>query len=343
VTEDEGLTYADAGVDIREEAQTVEALVGALRTGRNGAVQPIDLDGQFAGAVRLGDTALVLCTDGAGSKVMVAEAMQAWDTIGIDCIAMNVNDALCVGAEPVAFVDYLALEEHRDGFAKQAGEGLAEGARQANVAIVGGETATLPGVVEGFDVAGTCLAVAHADELVTGQQVQPGDRVIGVPSSGIHSNGLTLAREAVDRAGLDYTDTVLELDRPIGRELLEPTRIYTDPVLDLLDRVPPHGLVHVTGGGVRNFPRARGDVAYHLDNWPEPPAVFDAVQRLGDVPERELFETFNMGVGFAAIVDEAHVGETLDALSEDAFELGHVTDGEGVELPERGLSFDPEL
>lgn len=339
----EGLTYADAGVDIREEADTVEALVGALTTGREGAVQPLDLPGHFAGGVQLGDTALVLCTDGVGSKVEVARALSTYDTIGIDCMAMNVNDAVCVGAEPVAFVDYLAVEGHEEGFAQQVGEGLAEGARQANVAIVGGETATLPGIVNGFDIAGTCLATCPVDDLVTGQTVGPGDVILGIPSDGIHSNGLTLAREAVEQAGLAYTDTVPELDEPIGEALLTPTRIYVPEVLDLLDAVEPHGLVHVTGGGVHNLPRVRDDVAYVLDGWPDPPPIFDAIQRLGNVADRELYETFNMGVGFAAIVDADDADTALAALGDDAVRLGTIEEGSGVELPKQGLSFDAEL
>lgn len=341
--DDEGLTYADAGVDIREEAETVEALVGALTTGREGDVQPIDLPGHFAGGVRMGEIALILCTDGVGSKVMVARSMGRYDGIGIDCLAMNVNDAVCVGAEPVAFVDYLAVEEHEEGFAAQVGEGLARGARESNVAIVGGETATLPGVVEGFDIAGTCLATCPVDRLVTGEQIAPGDVVVGLPSDGIHSNGLTLARKALERSGLEYDDEVPELDRPIGEELLEPTRLYVEPALDLLDAVDPHGLVHVTGGGVHNFPRLAEEVAYVLDGWPDPLPVFDAIERLGSVPTHELYETFNMGVGFAAIVDAEDADAALDALGEDAFRLGSIEEGSGVELPKQGLSFDAEL
>ncbi len=337
----EGLTYAKAGVDIREEADTVEALVGALTTGREGAVQPLELPGHFAGGVRLGDTALILCTDGVGSKVQVARALSRYDTIGVDCMAMNVNDAVCVGAEPVAFVDYLAVDAHEEGFAQAIGEGLARGAREANVAIVGGETATLPGVVDGFDIAGTCLATCPVEELVTGEEVAEGDVIIGLPSDGIHSNGLTLARTAVDEAGLGYTDSVPELDAPIGEALLTPTRIYVREALAVAGAVDVHGFVHVTGGGVHNFPRLREDVAYVLDGFPDPPSVFEAIQRLGDVPTRELYETFNMGVGFAIVVDADDADAALAALPDDAFRLGTIEPGRGVELPKQGLSVEP--
>lgn len=338
-----GLTYAEAGVDIAEEAATIEQLVGQLRTGREGPEQPIDVPGHFAGAIRLGDTALVLCTDGVGSKVLVADALEDWSTIGIDCLAMNVNDAVCLGAEPIAFVDYLALEEHREGFAEQIGAGLAAAARQTNVAILGGETATLPDVIDGFDIAGTCLAHAPVDELVTGEEVSYGDRLVGLPSSGIHSNGLTLAREAIEKAGLAYTDPVPEVGRAIGEELLEPTRLYVEPVLRLLDHVDVKGLVHITGGGVLNLTRLNRDVRYVLSQPPEPPGVFEAIARMGKISAEEMHRTFNMGVGFAIVVDEEDVDETLSVLAdEDAFLWGRLEPGRGVEIPHRDLSFRPE-
>ncbi len=338
---DAPLTYAKAGVDIDEEADTIQALVASLTTGRDGAVQPLELPGHFAGGVQLGEQALILCTDGVGSKVEIARALDRYDTIGIDCMAMNVNDAICIGAEPVAFVDYLAIERHSETFATQVGQGLAEGARQANVAIVGGETATLPGIVKGFDLAGTCLATAPMDQLITGQEVAPGDVLIGLPSSGIHSNGLTLARKAVERAGLSYTDTVPELEpTTIGEALLEPTRIYVRPILELIQEVDVHGLVHVTGGGVHNYPRIRDDVGYVLDELPEPPAIFEAIQRLGGVEDREMYRTFNMGIGFCAVVAADDAAEALAVLGgQDAQVIGRVEEGAGVEVSRLGLGF----
>ncbi len=339
---DDGLTYAKAGVDIEEEAQTVNALASVLAQDRDGPIQALDLPGHFAGGVQLGDTALVLCTDGVGSKVIIADALERYDTIGIDCIAMNVNDAVCLGAEPVAFVDYLAVESHNEAFARNVGEGLARGAKEANVAIVGGETATLPGVVHAFDIAGTCLATAPVSDLVTGERVEPGDILLGIPSSGIHSNGLTLARSVLDANNLDFNDTVEELERSIGEELLEPTRIYVKDALSVLDAVPVHGLVHVTGGGVLNYPRVKPDVAYVLDGFPEPLPVFEAIQRLGSVAQEEMLRTFNMGVGFAIIVPEEHETQALEALPRDAFRLGRIEDGSGVKIPHQDLAFDPE-
>ncbi|MDX1612447.1 MAG: phosphoribosylformylglycinamidine cyclo-ligase [Candidatus Thermoplasmatota archaeon] len=340
--DEEPLTYAKAGVDIDQEAGTVHALVKALGHGREGGIQPLDLPGHFAGGVQLGDKALILCTDGVGSKVEIARAMGRYDTVGIDCMAMNVNDAICVGAEPVAFVDYLAVDHHDEAFAQAMGKGLAEAAKQANVAIVGGETATLPGIVEGFDIAGTCLAVADRDQLITGQGIQEGDVILGLPSSGIHSNGLTLARKALERAGLGYGDTVDELaPTTLGEALLTPTKIYVRPVLDLLASVEVQGLVHVTGGGVENYPRVNTGYRYVLDDLPDPPAIFQALQRLGKVETREMYRTFNMGIGFALIVRPDQVEAALDAGAPHGLaRIGRIEAGTGVHLPQHDLSFD---
>ncbi len=203
---DKPLTYAGSGVDIQKEDEAVDALAGMLSFARTGMGAPIGGIGHFGGLVEFGEHALCLCTDGVGSKVEIANAIQKWDTVGIDCMAMNVNDALCVGAEPIAFVDYLAVEDPDPKQTQQIGAGLARAAEMANVSMIGGETASLPGIIKGFDLAGTCLAVAKRDDLVTGEAIQPGDVLIGLASSGIHSNGYTLARNAIESAGHAYTD-----------------------------------------------------------------------------------------------------------------------------------------
>ena len=341
---DDELTYAKAGVDFDRESAAIKALVRTLGGTRSGGgARPLDLPGHFAGAVRIGDLALVLCTDGVGTKMLVAQAMGRWDTVGIDCIAMNVNDAVCIGAEPVAFVDYLAVNHAEPDVMAAIGRGLAEGARQANVAIVGGETATLPEMVHGYDLAGTCLAVAPVDRLVLGTATAPGDVLIGLPSSGIHSNGLTLARKAVAQAGLALTDTAPELEGArIGDALLTPTRIYVKDVLRALERVEVHGLAHVTGGGVLNVPRINPAHHYVLERMPEPPAVFRLVQRLARASEREMHKTFNMGVGFVLAVPASAEDDALQALaSAGAFRLGRVEAGRaGVRIPERKLEYE---
>ncbi len=320
--DDDGLSYADAGVDISESEAATAALVGAVG----------DFEGDFAGLVDIGDRYLALATDGVGTKLLVAEAMADYSTVGIDCIAMNVNDLVAQGVEPVAFVDYLAVDEPDEATAAELGEGLERGASLADIALVGGETAVLPEVVTGLDIAGACAGLAHETELFPGQ-AQPGDALVGWPSSGIHSNGLTLAREAIT-SEYDYTDPFPPApDRTIGAELLTPTRIYTD-VLDPLQTVTTHAAAHVTGGGWANLGRM-GEYRYDVTDPFEPHPVFDFVQTCGDVADEEMHRTFNMGTGFVAAVSPDSV-DTLVDRTEDARQIGSVRTGEaGVSI--RGL------
>lgn len=340
------MTYAESGVDIAREDQAVEALAGALGFARTGIGAPIGAIGHFAGLVDFGEHALCLCTDGVGSKVEIANAIGKWDTVGIDCMAMNVNDAICVGAEPLAFVDYLAVEDPDPEFTAQVGAGLAEAAKQANVSLVGGETASLPGIVKGFDLAGTCLAFARKDALVTGSSISPGDVLIGLASSGIHSNGYTLARRAFEEAGHAYTDPWPFDDdayagKSLGEVLLEPTRIYVAPIMALLHAdVSVHGLSHITGSGLRKLRRIKQGVQYQItDALPVPP-VFRRIQVLGAVEDHEMYRTFNMGMGFVVVVPREDADEALKTLKRHAeYEVkvvGHVTAGKGVVHPVGG-------
>ncbi len=341
------MTYADAGVDIEKEDKAVDALAGALAFARSGIGAPIGDIGHFAGLVEFGDNALCLCTDGVGSKVEIANAMRKWDTVGIDCMAMNVNDAICVGAEPIAFVDYLAVEDPDPAQTRQIGEGLAKAAEMANVSLVGGETASLPGIIKGFDLAGTCLAFAPRDELVTGKDIAPGDVIIGLASSGIHSNGYTLARHAFESAGHAYTDDWpfpdAEADgKAIGDVLLEPTRIYVAPIMGLLrSDVTVHGLSHITGSGLRKLRRINQGVRYDITDPLPVPSVFTRIQELGSVEDHEMYRTFNMGMGFAVIVPAEQAEAALEVLrgivDYPVQVVGRVAEGEGVHHPVGGL------
>ena len=203
-----GMTYADAGVDIDKKSDSIAALVQHLKFRRKGLGEPMKLEGHFTGLIDFGDMALTLCTDGVGTKLMVADELKKWDTVGIDCIAMNVNDTICVGAEPIAFVDYIAIDRPNTMITYQIGEGLEAGARMANMTIVGGEIAVLPEIVKGFDLAGTCLGMVDKKRIITGERIAPGDAVIGLPSTGVHSNGLTLARKIVESKGLRMSSEV---------------------------------------------------------------------------------------------------------------------------------------
>jgi phosphoribosylformylglycinamidine cyclo-ligase len=339
-----GLTYAASGVDIHREDKAIEALAGMVSFHRTGFGAPMGKIGHFAGLVDFGaEDALVLCTDGVGSKVEIANALRKWDTVGIDCMAMNVNDALCVGAEPLAFVDYLAVQDPDPELTRQVGVGLNEGARQSNCSLIGGETASLPGIIKGFDLAGTCLAHVKKAAIVDGSRIKPGDMLIGLASTGIHSNGYSLARRAFESAGHKYTDPWPWADaaykgKRVGDVLLEPTRIYVREVLSLLrSGIPVHGLSHITGSGLRKLRRINQGVRYDItDPLPVHP-VFDRVQELGQVADAEMYKTFNMGMGFVVVVPSAQAKKAVAHLKGlvdyDVKVVGKVSSGSGVHHP----------
>ena len=279
--------------------------------------------GFFASVVEITDTlGLALCTDGVGSKVLIAEMLHRYDTIGIDCVAMNVNDAICVGAEPISFLDYIAIERATPEMLEQIARGLYRGAELAGVSIVGGEISQLPDIVKGhepgggFDLVGMCAAIVPLDRIILGQDVAPGDLIIGVRSSGVHSNGLTLARKALfDVGGLHVDQSMAELGCTVGEELLRPTDIYVRPVMDLLkrQRVPVRALVNITGDGFLNLARIKAAVGFRLDTLPDPQPIFKLIQDLGRVPEPEMYRVFNMGIGFCLIVpDDPQVARAVE-------------------------------
>ena len=317
------LGYGSAGVD----AEAVEAgLAGLVRHIR--ATWPTSADGlgaikgrsgYFASVVDFGGIGVAICTDGIGTKALIAQMTGRYDTVGIDCVAMNVNDLVCVGARPVTLVDYIAVERAEPAMLEALGAGLAEGARLAGVSIAGGEIAEMRDVIKGaapgagFDLAGTAIGSVALDAVNTGADVQPGDSIIGIASSGIHSNGLTLARRVFfETAGLSVADYMDELGETVGEALLRPTHIYVREALDLLaSEVPVHALVHITGDGFLNLPRIEAKVGMRLDALPPPPPVFRAIQRLGGIANAEMFRVFNMGVGFCVIVPPEHEAHAI--------------------------------
>jgi phosphoribosylformylglycinamidine cyclo-ligase len=299
--DDRKLTYADSGVDIHAENITIGSLTESMTFRRQGIGAPLTDIGHYAGLMDFGEYALALATDGVGSKVLIATEMKKWDTVGIDCIAMNVNDLLAIGAEPVGFVDYLAVEKHSEEFARQIGIGLARGAEISGMSILGGETATLPEIVKGFDLAGTCLGMVKKDEVITGEKVEVGDALVGIPSSGIHSNGYTLVRRIIGDSGYSYHDPLpYDSSKTIGEELLTPTRIYME-VLDVIRKCNVHGLAHITGSGLLKLRRVTG-LGFDFTDPIEPPAIFRFLQETGGVDEPEMYRTFNMGMGFLIIL-----------------------------------------
>jgi phosphoribosylformylglycinamidine cyclo-ligase len=319
-TDAEELTYAESGVDIDASEAATAALVGAVG----------ESEGDYAGLLDIGDRYLALATDGVGTKLLVAEALGDYSTVGIDCIAMNVNDLVAAGVRPVAFVDYLAVDEPDENFAEQVGKGLSAGAAESNIELVGGETAVMPEVVKGLDLAGTVAGLAAKDAIFPAE-TEPGDALVGFRSSGIHSNGLTLARKAATR-NHEYTDAYpYDGYDTVGEALLEPTKIYTH-LLDPMRDYGVHAAAHVTGGGWTNLTRM-GDYHYEIEDAFEPQSVFQFVQEEGNVTDEEMHRTFNMGTGFVA----ALAPEDAEALAAatDGRVIGHVEEGEGVSV--RGL------
>jgi len=312
-TEKSGLTYAEAGVDIKRVGsihQDIEGLISttfSTRLGRVGEV--LNVRGHYAGLIDIGNgNALALHTDSVGTKVLIAEMLRQYDTIGIDCVAMNVNDLVCVGAEPLALVDYLALEAPDEDLVKKVMIGLANGAQEADVAVIGGETAIMKDVINGLDLAAMSVGIVEKRKIVTGEKIVTGDLVIGLPSSGIHSSGLTLARKVLFKDGFD---------RRLARELLTPTKIYSRQVHNALVKgMEVHGLVHITGGAYSKL-RRLGKLAgrgFHLHDLFKPHKVFQEIQERGNVSDLEMYRTFNMGTGFLIIVSKESGEEILEEI-----------------------------
>jgi phosphoribosylformylglycinamidine cyclo-ligase len=316
------MTYAGAGVDINKlEAIKSGIIKKGLTFKRKGFGAPVGDIGAYAGLIDLGEFALAMTTDGVGTKLLIADAMRKWDTVGIDCIAMNVNDLYVMGVEPLAFVDYISIEKPDDELIRQVMVGLDEGARQANVSIVGGETAALPDIIKGFDLAGTAVGYVGKNEVVTGENIVPGDVVVGLPSSGIHSNGYSLVRKVVENAGLKYTDPLpYDKSRTIGAELLTPTRIYAE-IVPIFRKYPIKGMAHITGGGLMNLRRITEYGFEFNDPLPVPP-VFSWLQKLGGIDDKEMYKTFNMGMGYVMITDRESAGAVVKMT--DGRIVGHV-------------------
>lgn len=324
--------YAQAGVSQKAADAAVAALVGHLRqieTGKPSRVVP--LPDHYASVLRVGEsTGVAVSTDTVGTKMVVAERLGRFETIGVDCIAMNVNDLICVGAEPIAMLDFVLTERAEPEVCDQLGIGLRRGAELAGIEIPGGEIAQVGDLINGHELGGTAIGLVELDAVVSGETVRPGDPVLGLPSSGLHSNGYTLARRAL--AELPYDDD--RLGPPLGEVLLEPTEIYVRAVLELLaSAVDVRGLAHITGGGLGNLLRLAANVGYEIDDPLAVPAVFHLIAGLGEVSDDEMYEVFNMGCGFACVVapaDEEAALELLRRHHPEAKRIGRATDRSGV-------------
>lgn len=315
--------YREAGVDIDGAATSANRIAALARETYGPAV--LSGVGGFSGLYATGDLGMknmVLSAgaDGVGTKVKIAQAVGKHDTVGIDLVAMNADDVVTSGAKPLFFLDYVAVGKLQPGVMNEIIKGVVEGCKQAGCALLGGETAQMPGLYdEGeYDLAGFCVGAVEKERIIDGSRIVPGDVLIGLESSGLHSNGYTLARKVLlEDAGMRLDQHVEELGRTLGEELLEPTRIYAPTVISLRGSVDVKGAAHVTGSGIPgNVPRIlpKGTRLVIMGKWPVPP-VFSMIERLGRIPGDEMLRVFNLGIGMIVIVSEAEAARTLDALA----------------------------
>ena len=337
--------YEQAGV--RDQGDALSAVarhLGPTFSFAHGAEVLTDF-GHFAAVLKVrDDLALAICTDGVGSKTVIASALDRYDTIAFDCMAMNVNDLICVGARPLAMVDYLGVHTLDERRTDQILQGLGAAAKEAGVIVPGGELAQLPDVIgsdgrnEGdptaFDLVGTSVGTLHPDELVLGDAISPGDVVIGLRSSGLHSNGFSLTRRVLRDAGFDLRDEVPTLGCTLGDELLRPTEIYVRAITGAWNEgIRPTGLAHITGDGLLNLCRLNPSVGYLLDDLPPPQPIFELIADAGEVPASEMYRVFNMGVGLVLTVRpdrEAAVLDAVQARGHETQRIGTVTNEAGV-------------
>ncbi len=339
-------TYASSGVDVDARARALSALLGGVSYrpppthGR-----PLAAPGHFAGLVRIGRETIAVTTDTVGTKTLLAEALDRWEEVGEDIVGVNVNDLAAVGARPAALVDTVLCARPEEEVFRALGRGIERGLREARCSLLGGETAIVPDLVRGTDLGATAIGFfPRGRQPVTGARIRPGDRILGIPSNGVHANGFTLLRKLLDARSVDLARPRPGSRIPVGEELLRPTRIYTVAADALADRPEAHGFAHISGGGVRNLSRLSDRVAFVLDAWPAIPPLYGWIQELGAVSTTEMFQTFNMGIGFALVVAPDHLSETRRRLARagagDAGEIGHVERGRGVSVPAFGLRYE---
>ncbi len=326
-------------VDRKGQGEFVSNLIRQLKYKRSD-FKTIGSFGGFTSLIDLGTFAISFNTDNVGTKAIIAEEANKFDTIGVDCVAMSSNDAITSGAEPIAMVDYIQLREMNADVAKQIGTGLNVGAQLANLTIVGGETAVVPDLVTNIDLAGTALGIVQKSQIINGERIEDGDLLFSLGSSGLHSNGFTTVRKILKKNEIKVNDKFPGETKSTAEVLLEPTRIYVREILDLLNIVNLKGLVNVTGGGIRNVSRVK-DMKYVIDSPVDPQNVFKQLMTLGDLDYGTMFETFNMGTGFIIVTDEDSKRDLVSALrgKVPVKEIGHVEKGTGIEVPQFEVNF----
>jgi phosphoribosylformylglycinamidine cyclo-ligase len=343
-SEEKVTKYKDVGIDIKK----IKEIQNHIGKNIKKTQQFLDFGkvisgfGHYAGLIEIGDgKVMALHTDGVGTKILIAQLMKKYDTIGIDCIAMNVNDLICVGSRPIGYLSYIALQKTNDLLLKEITKGLVKGAKLSNIAIVGGETAILPDIITGkeenynFDLAGMIVGIINnKKKIILGNEIKSGDIIIGISSSGLHSNGYTLARKILlEKYSVD--DIPEYLDTSLGKELLKSTTIYSKTILKLIDNFDTtviHGLSHITGGAFTKLKRLNVNVDYILDNLPDVKGIFKQIMIDGNIDISEMYKTFNMGVGFCVIVSKDELEKVMKAINTNNMKcqaIGKIKKGNG--------------
>jgi phosphoribosylformylglycinamidine cyclo-ligase len=338
-------TYARAGVDRGAVSEALRALLAETRyrpPARSGRL--LEAPGHFAGLVRIGRETIAVTTDTVGTKVRLAEELSDWEGVGEDLVQVNVNDLAAVGARPSVLVDCLLCRTPDLAAFAAIGRGIGRGLRHGQIALAGGETAVVPEIVRGIDLGGTAVGFFPPGRApVLGDRVREGDVVLGIPADGFHANGFTLIRRLLRTRSVSLRRPRPGSRIPVGKELLRPGRIYVPASEAIAAARSTHGLAHISGGGVRNLVRLRADVRFELDRWPAPQGVYRWLQQLGGISAEEMYQTFNMGIGFVAVVAPDAVHATLRRLAQahasDARIIGRVVRGSGVSLPHLGLEY----
>lgn len=332
------INYKDAGVDVANGQKEVELIKKLVEKTQSENV--LSKLGGFSGLfslenLNIKNPVLVSGTDGVGTKVMLAQMMDKHDTIGIDCVAMCVNDILCQGAKPLFFLDYIACGKLVPEKMEKIVKGVADGCLQANSSLIGGETAEMPGLYKenDYDLAGFCVGIVDKEKIITGEKIKKGDHIFGLKSSGIHSNGYSLVRKIVlEKEKLSLDEKIEGLDTSLGEELLKPTKIYVKEILDLLEKIEINGLSHITGGGFyENIPRMIPDglcAKIDVRNIPLP-KIFSLLEKWGELDKKDMYETFNMGVGLVFAVDKKDIEKVKEIIDEDELlDLGEVIEND---------------
>jgi len=334
-------TYAEAGIDLTVEAQILKIINKHVKKSfKFGEI--VAEEGHYANLIKFGDFGIALVTDGVGTKLLVAQEAQKFDTIGIDCVAMNVNDLLSMGIIPKGFVDYLAVSELNQEIIDEIMKGIYTGCEKASIPILGGELATIPEMLSknaySFDLAGSAIGIVQLKDIIDGSKIDVGDVILGLSSSGIHSNGFTIARKV-----LFVKYDLLEdfpWNKAVSEELLIPTRIYVKAIESLLEKCKIHGLAHITGGGFKKLFRLT-EYGFEITKFPKPHDIFEEIRNLGNISYQEMFSVFNMGIGFVVVVPKEETEKALSILNQhfNTFVLGKIIKDPIIAIPQYNVIF----